>query len=36
MALETLEDVKEIGGFNVIHGKPAGMEWEEYDECDTI
>ena len=32
MCLETLKDVKEIGGFNVIAGKPAGMDWEEYDE----
>lgn len=32
MALETLKDVKEIGGFEVIRKVPDGMTWDEFDE----
>jgi arginine/lysine/ornithine decarboxylase len=31
MALETLEGIEKIDGFNVIHGKPAGMDWDDFD-----
>jgi len=32
MALETLKDVKKIGGFRVIRGKPAIADWDAYEE----
>ena len=32
MALETLKDVKEIGGFKVIREKPNDMEWPVFDD----
>jgi len=32
MALETLNGVKKIGGFDVIRKVPEGMSWEEFDE----
>jgi hypothetical protein len=31
MALETLEGIEHIGGFPIIRGKPAGMDWDEFD-----
>ena len=31
MALETLKDVKEIGGFKVTRGKPENISWDDYD-----
>ncbi len=36
MALETLKDVKEIGGFKVLRERPKGadgeVDWDEFDE----
>jgi len=31
MALETLKDVTEIGGFKVLREKPYDMDWDTYD-----
>ncbi len=31
MALETIKDVKEIGGFKVVRDKPQGMSWPDFD-----
>ena len=32
MALETLQGLKEIGGFKITRGKPDTMSWAEFDE----
>ena len=32
MALETLKDVNEIGGFEVTREKPYDMTWDQFDE----
>ena len=31
MALETLKDIKEIGGFKIVRDKPVDMSWEDFD-----
>jgi len=31
MALETLKDIKEIGGFKIVRDKPVGMSWDDFD-----
>ena len=31
MALETLADIKEIGGYRIVRRKPAEMSWDEFD-----
>ena len=31
MALDTLKDIKEIGGFEIVRVKPPEMSWEDFD-----
>ncbi len=31
MALETLQGIKEIGGFKIVRKKPDDMTWDEFD-----